>query len=120
MNTSEKIYIAGHNGMVGSAIRKKLESEGFSNLLLRDSKQLDLRNQHAVNNFFAEEKPVYVFLAAARVGGIMANNTYRAEFIYDNMMIQSNIIHASYLNKVKKLMFLVSLRPQLKFQIKFK
>jgi len=108
MNTSEKIYIAGHNGMVGSAIRKKLESEGFSNLLLRDSKQLDLRNQHAVNNFFAEEKPVYVFLAAARVGGIMANNTYRAEFIYDNMMIQSNIIHASYLNKVKKLMFLGS------------
>jgi GDP-L-fucose synthase len=108
MNTSEKIYIAGHNGMVGSAIRKKLESEGFSNLLLRDSKQLDLRNQQAVNDFFAEEKPVYVFLAAARVGGIMANNTYRAEFIYDNLMIQSNIIHASYVNKVKKLMFLGS------------
>jgi GDP-L-fucose synthase len=108
MNTSEKIYIAGHNGMVGSAIRRKLEREGFDNLLLRDSKQLDLRNQQAVNDFFAEEKPDYVFLAAAKVGGIMANNTYRAEFIYDNMMIQSNIIHASYVNKVKKLMFLGS------------
>ncbi len=108
MNTSEKIYIAGHNGMVGSAIRRKLEKEGFNNLLLRDSKQLDLRNQQAVNDFFAEEKPAYVFLAAAKVGGIMANNTYRADFIYDNMMIQSNIIHASYVNKVKKLMFLGS------------
>ena len=108
MNNSEKIYIAGHNGMVGSSIRRKLESEGFNNLLLRDSKQLDLRNQQVVNDFFAEEKPDYVFLAAAKVGGIMANNTYRAEFIYDNMMIQSNIIHASYVNKVKKLMFLGS------------
>ena len=108
MNNSEKIYIAGHNGMVGSAIRRKLEKEGFKNLLLRDSKQLDLRNQQAVNEFFAEEKPAYVFLAAAKVGGIMANNTYRAEFIYDNMMIQSNIIHAAYVNKVKKLMFLGS------------
>lgn len=108
MNTSEKIYIAGHNGMVGSAIRRKLQNEGFNNLLLRDSKQLDLRNQQAVNDFFAEEEPAYVFLAAAKVGGIMANNTYRAEFIYDNMMIQSNIIHASYVNKVKKLMFLGS------------
>ena len=108
MNNSEKIYIAGHNGMVGSAIRRKLEKEGFKNLLLRDSKQLDLRNQQAVNEFFAEEKPAYVFLAAAKVGGIMANNTYRAEFIYDNMMIQSNIIHAAYENKVKKLMFLGS------------
>jgi len=108
MNNSEKIYVAGHNGMVGSAIRRKLEKEGFNNLLLRDSKQLDLRNQQAVNDFFAEEKPAYVFLAAAKVGGIMANDTYRAEFIYDNMMIQSNIIHASYVNKVKKLMFLGS------------
>jgi GDP-L-fucose synthase len=108
MNNSEKIYIAGHNGMVGSSIRRKLESEGFNNLLLRDSKQLDLRNQQMVNDFFAAEKPDYVFLAAAKVGGIMANNTYRAEFIYDNMMIQSNIIHASYVNKVKKLMFLGS------------
>jgi len=108
MNNSEKIYIAGHNGMVGSSIRRKLESEGFNNLLLRDSKQLDLRNQQAVNDFFAIEKPDYVFLAAAKVGGIMANNTYRAEFIYDNMMIQSNIIHASYVSKVKKLMFLGS------------
>jgi len=108
MNNSEKIYVAGHNGMVGSSIRRKLESEGFNNLLLRHSKQLDLRNQQVVNDFFAEEKPDYVFLAAAKVGGIMANNTYRAEFIYDNMMIQSNIIHASYVNKVKKLMFLGS------------
>jgi len=108
MNNSEKIYIAGHNGMVGSSIRRKLESEGFNNLLLRDSKQLDLRNQQMVNDFFAAEKPDYVFLAAAKVGGIMANNIYRAEFIYDNMMIQSNIIHASYVNKVKKLMFLGS------------
>ena len=108
MNNSDKIYIAGHNGMVGSAIRRKLEKEGFNNLLLRDSKQLDLRNQQAVNDFFANEKPAHVFLAAAKVGGIMANDTYRAEFIYDNMMIQSNIIHASYVNKVKKLMFLGS------------
>lgn len=94
--------------MVGSAILRKLKKEGFENFVLRDSKQLDLRNQQAVNEFFESEKPVYVFLAAAKVGGIMANNTYRAEFIYDNIMIESNIIHASYVNGVKKLMFLGS------------
>lgn len=108
MNKSDKIYIAGHNGMVGSAIARKLKSEGYTNVVARDSKQLDLRNQEAVNTFFAAERPAYVFLAAAKVGGIVANNTYRAEFIYDNMMIQSNIIHAAYLNKAKKLMFLGS------------
>lgn len=108
MNKTDKIYIAGHNGMVGSAIARKLGAEGFTNIVARNSKQLDLRNQQAVNDFFATEKPDYVFLAAAKVGGIVANNTYRAEFIYDNLMIQSNIIHAAYLNKVTKLMFLGS------------
>jgi GDP-L-fucose synthase len=108
MNKTDKIYIAGHNGMVGSAIARKLSGEGFTNFVTRNSKQLDLRNQLAVNDFFAAEKPDYVFLAAAKVGGIVANNTYRAEFIYDNLMIQSNIIHAAYLNKVTKLMFLGS------------
>ena len=108
MNKTDKIYIAGHNGMVGSAIARKLNADGFTNQVARNSKQLDLRNQVAVNEFFADEKPDYVFLAAAKVGGIVANNTYRAEFIYDNLMIQSNIIHAAYLNKVKKLMFLGS------------
>jgi GDP-L-fucose synthase len=108
MEKSDKVYVAGHNGMVGSAILRKLKQEGYDNFVLRDSSQLDLRNQFAVNEFFSEENPVYVFLAAAKVGGIMANNTYRAEFIYDNMMIQTNIIHASYINKVKKLMFLGS------------
>jgi GDP-L-fucose synthase len=108
MNKSDKIYIAGHRGMVGSAIMRKLQQEGFTDLLLRTSKELDLRNQQAVNDFFEQEKPVYVFLAAARVGGILANNTYRAEFIYDNIMIQSNVIHASYMNGVKKLMFMGS------------
>lgn len=94
--------------MVGSAIKRKLEKEGFTNIITRTSKELDLRNQQAVNDFFAKEKPDYVFLAAAKVGGIMANNTYRGEFLYDNLMIQNNVIHASYLNKVKKLMFLGS------------
>lgn len=108
MNTSDKIYIAGHNGMVGSAILRKLRSEGFENLILKDSMQLDLRNQQMVNEFFADAKPTHVFLAAAKVGGIMANKTYGGEFIYDNLMIQANIIHASYVNKVKKLMFLGS------------
>lgn len=108
MNKADKIYIAGHNGMVGSAIARKLKSEGYTNIVARDSKQLDLRNQEAVNKFFAAEQPAFVFLAAAKVGGIAANNTYRAEFLYDNMMIQSNIIHAAYLNKAKKLMFLGS------------
>lgn len=105
---TSKIYIAGHRGMVGSAIKRKLEQEGFSNFVERTSAELDLRNQLAVNDFFAAEKPDYVFLAAAKVGGIHANNTYRAEFIYDNLMIQNNIIHASYKNDVKKLMFLGS------------
>jgi GDP-L-fucose synthase len=108
MKKSDKIYVAGHRGMVGSAITRKLQQEGFTNLLLRTSSELDLRNQEAVNEFFATEKPAYVFLAAAKVGGIVANNTYRAEFIYENIMIQSNVIHSSYINGVKKLMFLGS------------
>jgi len=108
MEKNSKIYIAGHNGMVGSAIRRKLEQEGFTNLLLRSSKELDLRNQDAVAGFFAAEKPDYVFLAAAKVGGIIANNTYRADFLYENLMIQSNVIHQAYVNGVTKLMFLGS------------
>jgi GDP-L-fucose synthase len=108
MNTNDKIYIAGHRGMVGSSIRRKLEKEGYANLLTKTSAELDLRDQQAVNKFFEREKPDYVFLAAARVGGIMANNTYRAEFLYDNLMIEANIIHASYTNKIKKLLFLGS------------
>ena len=102
------IYIAGHRGMVGSAIQRKLQSEGFTNFLTRTSRELDLRDQAAVNDFFANEKPDYVFLAAAKVGGILANNTYRGEFIYDNLMIQNNVIHAAHVNNVKKLMFLGS------------
>ena len=108
MNKEDKVYIAGHRGMVGSAILRRLEKEGFTNFLLRGSKELDLRSQPAVATFFAENKPDYVFLAAAKVGGIVANNSYRAEFIYDNLMIQNNVIHESYKNKVKKLMFLGS------------
>jgi GDP-L-fucose synthase len=108
MNKSDKIYVAGHRGMVGSAIVRKLKAEGFTNLLLRTSAELDLRSQQAVDAFFAEEKPAYVFLAAAKVGGIQANNIYRADFIYENIMIQSNVIHASYVQGVKKLMFLGS------------
>ena len=108
MNKTDKIYIAGHRGMVGSAIVRKLQKEGFNNLLLRTSAELDLRNQQAVQDFMDQEKPDYVFVAAAKVGGILANNTYRAEFIYENIMIQSNIIHNSWLNGVKKLMFLGS------------
>ncbi len=103
-----KIYIAGHNGMVGSAILRLLKSEGYTNFVLRTSKELDLRNQQAVFDFFATEKPEYVFLAAAKVGGIQANNTYRAEFIYDNLMIECNVIEASRLHSVKKLLFLGS------------
>jgi len=103
-----KIYIAGHRGMVGSAILRKLKKEGFSNFLVKTSSELDLRNQQAVTKFFTDEKPDYVFLAAAKVGGIIANNTYRAEFLYDNLCIQNNVIHNSYLNGVKKLMFLGS------------
>lgn len=108
MNTTDKIYIAGHRGMVGSAIHRKLKKEGFNNIVTRTSSELDLRNQQAVNDFFATEKPDYVFLAAAKVGGILANNTYRGEFLYDNLMIQNNVIHAAYVNGVKKLMFLGS------------
>ena len=108
MEKSAKIYIAGHRGMVGSAIKRKLRAEGYHNIIDRTSSELDLRNQQSVNAFFDLEKPDYVILAAAKVGGIHANNTYRAEFIYDNLMIESNIIHASYLNKVKKLLFLGS------------
>ncbi|HTN22165.1 MAG TPA: GDP-L-fucose synthase [Pelobium sp.] len=108
MEKSAKVYIAGHRGMVGSAILRKLEKEGFTNIITRTSKELDLRNQVAVADFFATEKPDYVFLAAAKVGGIVANNTYRAEFLYDNLQIQNNIIHNSYLNNIKKLMFLGS------------
>ncbi|XVJ67697.1 MAG: GDP-L-fucose synthase [Lacibacter sp.] len=108
MEPKAKIYIAGHRGMVGSAIVRKLQAEGFDNLLLRTSTELDLRNQEAVDRFFREHKPDYVFLAAARVGGIVANNTYRAEFLYDNLMIESNIIHAAYQHSVTKLLFLGS------------
>jgi len=108
MEKGAKIYVSGHNGMVGSAIVRRLKKEGFSNFILKGSKELDLRNQQAVADFFAKEKPDYVFLAAAKVGGIHANNTYRGEFIYDNLMIESNVIHQSYVNKVKKLLFLGS------------
>jgi GDP-L-fucose synthase len=108
MEKNAKIYIAGHRGMVGSAIRRKLESEGYTNLTYRTSKELNLEDQTAVRQFFREEAPEYVFMAAARVGGISANNTYRAEFIYNNLMIQNNVIQESYLNKVKKLLFLGS------------
>ena len=108
MEKSSKIYIAGHRGMVGSSILRALKTKGYSNFLLKTSAELDLRNQQAVADFFAHEKPDYVFLAAAKVGGIVANNTYRADFIYENMMIQSNVIHHSFLNGVKKLLFLGS------------
>lgn len=108
MNVESKIYIAGHRGMVGSAIHRRLQEEGFTHFVTRTSAELDLRDQEAVADFFAREKPEYVFLAAAKVGGIVANNTYRAEFLYDNLMIQSNVIHEAYKNEVKKLMFLGS------------
>jgi GDP-L-fucose synthase len=108
MKKTHKIYIAGHRGMVGSAIFRYLKKQGFLNFLLKTSTELDLRDQHAVQSFFAEEKPDYVFIAAAKVGGIHANQTYKAEFLYDNLMIQNNIIHNSYLQKVKKLLFLGS------------
>lgn len=108
MNKSAKIYIAGHRGMVGSAILRNLLKKGYTNILTRTSAELDLRNQQQVADFFEKEKPDYVFLAAAKVGGIQANNTYRAEFLYDNLMIQTNVIHQSYLHGVKKLLFLGS------------
>jgi GDP-L-fucose synthase len=108
MEKDSKIYVAGHRGMAGSAIVRKLNENGFENILTRRSSELDLRNQQAVFNFFEAEKPDYVFIAAAKVGGIMANNIYRAEFLYDNLVIEANLIHAAYLNKVKKLLFLGS------------
>lgn len=108
MEKRAKIFIAGHNGMVGSAILRKLTKEGFNNLITRSSRELDLTDQAMVADFFLKEQPEYVFLAAARVGGIMANSTYRADFIYQNLAIQNNVIHQSYLNQVKKLMFLGS------------
>jgi GDP-L-fucose synthase len=108
MELDSKIYIAGHRGMVGSAIYRLLQSQGYTQLITRTSKELDLRNQHAVNDFFGLEKPDYVFLAAAKVGGIHANNTYRAEFLYDNLMMETNIIHASRIHRVSKLLFLGS------------
>ena len=108
MEQTAKIYIAGHRGMVGSGLERKLRKEGYNNIVTRTSSDLDLRNQQAVNDFFEKEKPAYVILAAAKVGGIHANSTYRAEFIYDNLMIEANIIHAAYLNKVTKLLFLGS------------
>ncbi len=108
MDKEAKIFVAGHRGMVGSAIVRKLEKEGYQNLILKTSSELDLRNQSAVEKFFASEKPEFVFLAAAKVGGIMANNIYRADFLYENLMIESNVIHQSYVNQVKKLLFLGS------------
>jgi GDP-L-fucose synthase len=108
INKSAKIYIAGHRGMVGSAILRALQAQGYSNFVLRTSSELDLRNQKDVFDFFSKEKPEYVFLAAAKVGGIVANNTYRADFLYENLMIQCNVIHQAYLNGVQKLLFLGS------------
>jgi GDP-L-fucose synthase len=108
MEKSSKIYVAGHRGLVGSGIVRRLTAEGYGNLILRSSTELDLRNQGQVEKFFSDEKPEYVFLAAAKVGGILANNTYRADFLYENLMIESNVIHQSYVNGVKKLLFLGS------------
>ncbi|PTB96813.1 GDP-fucose synthetase [Marivirga lumbricoides] len=108
MNKDSKIYLAGHRGMVGSAILRKLQKEGFHNIIVKTSQELDLRNQAMVSDFFNKEKPDYVYLAAAKVGGILANNKYRGEFLHDNLMIQNNVIHQSYLNSVTKLLFLGS------------
>lgn len=108
MDVNDRIYIAGHRGMVGSAIYRKLTEAGFNQIITRSSKELDLRNQQQVADFFAAEKPDYVFMAAAKVGGIMANNTYRAEFLYDNLVMQANVIDQSYRHRVKKLLFLGS------------
>lgn len=108
MNKEGKVYVAGHRGMVGSALVRKLKAADFNNIITRTSAELNLTNQQAVADFFAAEKPDYVILAAAKVGGILANNTYRGQFIYENMMIQNNVIHQSYLNDVKKLLFLGS------------
>ncbi len=103
---NKNVYLAGHTGMVGSAIFRELESRGYQNIIHRDLSALDLRNQAEVQKFFTETKPEIVIIAAAKVGGILANNTYRAEFLYDNLMIEANLIHASYLNKVEKVVFL--------------
>ena len=108
MNKDDKIYVAGHRGMVGSAIKRRLEKEGYTNIIVKTSKELDLTNQAKVDEFFSVEKPDYVFLAAAKVGGIMANIESPGQFIYDNLMISTNVIHAAYKNNVKKLMFLGS------------
>lgn len=108
MELNSKIYIAGHRGMVGSAIMRNLQKKGYHNIVTRSSAELDLRNQQAVADFFAAEKPEYIFLAAAKVGGIQANNVYRADFIYENLMIESNVIHQAYVHQAKKLMFLGS------------
>jgi GDP-L-fucose synthase len=108
MNKTDKIYIAGHTGMVGSALVRKLEAEGFENMVVRKSEELDLRNQQAVHDFFETEKPNFVLLAAAKVGGIWANQSYPANFLYDNLMIQNNVLHEAYLHKVSKLLFLGS------------
>jgi len=108
MNKDAKIFVAGHRGMVGSAIVRKLKEQGYNNLVMKTSSELDLREQHPVQEFFDAEQPEYVFLAAAHVGGIVANNTFRAEFLYDNLMIQNNVIHQSYRIGVKKLLFLGS------------
>ncbi|MCC6460278.1 MAG: GDP-L-fucose synthase [Saprospiraceae bacterium] len=108
MDKTANIYIAGHRGMVGSAIHRKLQAEGYRHFVLRDSRELDLRNQSEVEEFFRREQPEYVFLAAAKVGGILANNTYRADFLYDNLLIEANVIHAAWQHRVRKLMFLGS------------
>jgi GDP-L-fucose synthase len=108
VNASSKVFIAGHNGMVGSAIWRNLQAKGYANLIGKSSKELDSRNEQAVADFFEQEKPEYAFLTAAKVGGIMANDTYRAEFIYNNIQVQNNIIHQSYISGVKKLLFNVS------------
>jgi GDP-L-fucose synthase len=108
MQQTDKIYVAGHNGMVGSAIVRALAAQGYTNVITKSSHQLDLKNQAATNEFFAKEKPDYVFIAAAKVGGILANNTYRAEFLYNNLIIEANLIHASHVHNAKKLLFLGS------------
>jgi GDP-L-fucose synthase len=105
MNLTDKIYVAGHKGLVGSAVIRALENKGFKNIICKTSKELDLRNQASVEKFFKEEQPQYVFLVAGKVGGIVANNTYRADFLYDNLLIVANVVHAAYKNKVAKLLF---------------
>ena len=105
MNLNDKVYVAGHTGLIGSAILRRLKADGFSNVIFREHSELDLMNQHMVQKFFGEEKPDYVFFTAVKVGWVYANNTYRAEFIYENLMMQRNVIHQAYLNETKKLIF---------------